>query len=132
MIPRLYTDRQRVSIFFDSRKYDLNSTIVSRSNDNDVFVTNSMPSIFKLTRNSLFWKKSWLYNVFPLAEFFFKREERFSRQNEPILLSLMAFSRNDIARYLFVVCAELYSCFSRFIWKDNGIYSKMISFFNPR
>ena len=70
VIPRLYTDRQRVSIFFDSRKYDLNSTIVSRSNDNDVFVTNSMPSIFKLTRNSFFLKKSCLYNVFPLAEFF--------------------------------------------------------------
>ena len=64
IIPRLFTDRQRVSIFF---KYELNSTIVSRSNDNDVFVTRSMRSIFKLTRNSFYQKRSF-YNLFPLAE----------------------------------------------------------------
>ena len=113
IIPRLFTDRQRVSIFF---KYDLNSTIVSRSNDNDVFVTSSMRSIFKLTRNSFYQKRSF-YNLFPLAELLRNGP---GRQNEPILLSIMAFSRNDIARYLFVVCVDFIAVFLDLFEKKMG------------
>ena len=112
IIPRLFTDRQRVSIFF---KYDLNSTIVSRSNDNDVFVTSSMRSIFKLTRNSFYQKRSF-YNLFPLVELL---------RNGPGGTTLKAkranstehngFFKKRHCKIPFCGMCGFYSCFSRFV-----------------